>query len=141
RFSRNGGGYLCSERDTALPRLSGEFYDKQRRQRVRFALFDFQEIALENLRTKLNAAHSLASSDSPQAVSFSAPTGSGKTVVMTALFEDIFFGNLDFPSQPNAAILWISDMPELNEQSRLKMESASNKIRTGQLIQIDANFD
>ncbi|HMU33119.1 MAG TPA: DEAD/DEAH box helicase family protein [Pyrinomonadaceae bacterium] len=108
---------------------------------MRFALFDFQETALENLRAKLNAARSLASSDSPQAVSFSAPTGSGKTVVMTALFEDIFFGNLDLPSQPNAAILWISDMPELNEQSRLKMESASNKIRTGQLIQIDANFD
>lgn len=108
---------------------------------MKFPLFDFQETALETLKNRLVSARAAASVDNPQAVSFSAPTGSGKTVVMTALFEDIFFGNVGFPAQPNAVVLWISDMPELNEQSRLKMEEHSTKIRTKQLIQIDSTFD
>lgn len=39
-------------------------------------------------------------------------------------------------------ILWVSDMPELNEQTRLKIESQSDRIyRINQLIPIDASFD
>jgi type III restriction enzyme len=108
---------------------------------MKVSLFDFQEDALAELRVKLKAASLLASLDNPQAISFSAPTGSGKTIVMTALFEDIFFGEPDFPAQQDAAILWISDMPELNEQTRLKIESKSDRIRVNQLVTIDANFD
>jgi len=108
---------------------------------MRIGLFDFQEDALAELRTKLTAARLLASVDSPQAVSFSAPTGAGKTIVMTALFEDIFFGEPGFDAQADAVILWISDMPELNEQTRLKIEGKSDRIRVRQLVTIDASFD
>jgi len=38
---------------------------------------------------KLTAARNFASSDNPQAIAFSAPTGSGKTLVMTARFAAI----------------------------------------------------
>ncbi|QVL47188.1 MAG: hypothetical protein KFB96_15835 [Thiocapsa sp.] len=38
-------------------------------------------------------------------------------------------------------ILWVSDMPELNEQTRLKIEGKSDRIRTGRLFPIDASFD
>jgi len=108
---------------------------------MKVGLFDFQEDALAELRTKLTAARLLASVDNPQAVSFSAPTGAGKTIVMTALFEDIFFGEPGFDAQSDAAILWISDMPELNEQTRLKIEGKSDRIRVRQLVTIDASFD
>ena len=108
---------------------------------MKVTLFDFQEDALKELRTKLTAARALGSVDSPQAVSFSAPTGAGKTIVMTALFEEIFFGQPGFDAQSNAAILWISDMPELNEQTRLKIEGKSDRIRVRQLVTIDATFD
>ena len=108
---------------------------------MKVSLFDFQEDALAELHVKLNVARMLASIDNPQAISFSAPTGSGKTIVMTALFEDIFFGEPGFAAQPDAAILWISDMPELNEQTRLKIESKSDRIRVNQLVTIDASFD
>jgi type III restriction enzyme len=108
---------------------------------LRIALFDFQETALDTLRSKINAARQSTSVKDPQAISFSAPTGAGKTVVMTALFEDIFYGNLDFSQQKDAVILWISDMPELNEQSRLKIESKSDRIRTAQLFNVDSDFD
>jgi len=108
---------------------------------MKVGLFDFQEDALAELRTKLTAARQSASVDNPQAVSFSAPTGAGKTIVMTALFEDIFFGEPGFEAQTDAAILWISDMPELNEQTRLKIEGKSDRIRVRQLVTIDASFD
>ena len=108
---------------------------------MKVGLFDFQEDALDEMREKLTAARLLASDDNPQVISFSAPTGAGKTIVMTALFEDIFFGEPGFDAQSNATILWISDMPELNEQTRLKIEGKSDRIRVRQLVNIDASFD
>jgi len=72
---------------------------------MKVGLFDFQEDALVELRTKLTAARLRASVDNSQAVSFSAPTGAGKAIVMTALFEDIFFGDPEFDAQSDAAIL------------------------------------
>ena len=109
---------------------------------MKVGLFDFQEDALTELRTELVEARSLTSIDRPRAVSFSAPTGAGKTIILTALFEDILFGEQDFDSQPDAVILWISDMPELNEQTRLKIESKSDRIHQAwRLVSIDANFD
>ena len=108
---------------------------------MKIGLFDFQEDALSDLRAKLTAARLVSAVDNPQAVSFSAPTGAGKTIVMTALFENIFFGEPGFDAQSDAAILWISDMPELNEQTRLKIEGKSDRIRVRQLVTIDASFD
>jgi type III restriction enzyme len=116
---------------------------------MKVTLFDFQRDALHQLRDKIVAARPHASSDNPQAMAFSAPTGSGKTIIMTALFEaildqpdDELGWPLDWVPQPDAVILWVSDMPELNEQTRLKIESKSDKVyRANQLITIDAHFD
>jgi type III restriction enzyme len=108
---------------------------------MKVELFDFQEDALSELRTKVTAARLLASVDNPQAISFSAPTGAGKTIVMSAFFEDIFYGEPGFDAQSDAVILWISDIPELNEQTRMKIEGKSDRIRVRQLVNIDASFD
>jgi type III restriction enzyme len=116
---------------------------------MKVTLFDFQRDALHQLRDKIVAARPHASSDNPQGMAFSAPTGSGKTIIMTALFEaildqpdDELGWPLDWVPQPDAVILWVSDMPELNEQTRLKIESKSDKVyRVNQLITIDAHFD
>lgn len=108
---------------------------------MKVGLFDFQETALDNLRRKIIAARTLADIENPQAISFSAPTGAGKTIIMTALFENILFGDDGFDAQLDAVILWISDMPELNEQTRLKIEGKSDRIRVRQLVTIDASFD
>jgi type III restriction enzyme len=107
---------------------------------MRVGLFDFQEFALAELRGQLLAMRAEAPSR-PQALSFSAPTGAGKTIMMTALFEQILFGAEDFLPQPDAAILWLSDMPELNEQTRLKIEGKSDRIRVSRLRTIDSSFD
>jgi type III restriction enzyme len=108
---------------------------------MKVGLFDFQEEALTDLRGKVSAARGLASINNPQAISFSAPTGSGKTIMMTALLENISFGDSDFPAQADAVVLWVSDMPELNEQTRLKIEGKSDRIRTRQLVSITSTFD
>jgi type III restriction enzyme len=108
---------------------------------MKFELFDFQEKALGHLREKVLLAREHASCRNPQAISFSAPTGSGKTVMMAALFEDILFGAVGFPAQPDAVILWISDMPELNEQTRRRINQVSDRIGVQRLVTIDAGFD
>ena len=116
---------------------------------MKIKLFDFQKDCLHSLREKLLTARAFASSDNPQAIAFSAPTGSGKTIVMTALIEAILVGpddQLAWPSnwspQADAIILWLSDMPELNEQTRLKIEGKSDSIQSRwQLVTIDSTFD
>ena len=116
---------------------------------MKITLFDFQKDALNHLRVKISAARKIASSENPQAISFSSPTGSGKTIMMTALFEaildepdDQLEWPLDWQPQPDAVILWVSDMPELNEQTKLKIERQSDRIyRVNQLIPIESTFD
>lgn len=116
---------------------------------MKIALFDFQKDTLLQLRKKVETIRKLVKLDEPQAIVFSAPTGSGKTIVMTALFEAILAEpdeQLGWPEdwepQKDAVILWVSDMPELNEQTRLKIERQSDRIsRASQIVTIDSTFD
>jgi type III restriction enzyme len=60
--------------------------------------------------------------NNPQIISFSAPTGSGKTIILTTLIEEIIYGSAENDADNEAVFVWLSDMPELNEQSRLKID-------------------
>ena len=106
-------------------------------------LFPFQRKALQNLR--MNTAEALGSyrrTHTPQVVSFTAPTGSGKTIIMAALFEAIFFGDERYAEQPEAIVVWLSDSPELNQQSKDKIDGKADKIALSQCITItDESFD
>ena len=108
---------------------------------MRDILFPFQETALTELHDKINKAHLMWSERDPQIISFSAPTGSGKTIIMTTLFEDILYGSAENIGDPDSVFIWLSDSPELNEQTRLKIESKSDKIRVRDLVTIDSTFN
>lgn len=108
---------------------------------MKVALFDFQEATLAELRGKLARNWPFSTVANPHAISFSAPTGAGKTIMMTALFEQLLFGCEDMEARPDTVVLWVSDMPELNEQTRLKIEGKSDRIRVRQLVTIDSSFD
>ena len=56
-----------------------------------------------------------------QIISLTAPTGAGKTLIITQLIEDVMRGRSPFPRQEDAIFLWLSDMPDLNEQSKQKL--------------------
>lgn len=106
-------------------------------------LFPFQRIAVDELR--YNVANSLGAYQQtlvPQVVSFTAPTGSGKTIIMSALMERIFNGEAKYNDQPDAIFLWISDSPELNLQSKDKIDRQADKITLDQTVEIsDSSFD
>lgn len=106
-------------------------------------LFPFQKRALSELRMKsAEAVYRYGRSHSKQVVSFTAPTGAGKTIIMAALIESIFFGDEVYPEQPEVIIVWLSDSPQLNEQSKDKIDLKADKIRLGQCVTVqDDSFD
>ena len=60
-------------------------------------LFSFQKQAVNELRFRTAMAlNNYRMLKIPQVVSLQAPTGSGKTIIMSALIEDIFFGSEQF---------------------------------------------
>ena len=110
---------------------------------MKVELFPFQKRALEDIRMKTaEAMGSYHRTHAPQVVSFTAPTGAGKTIIMASLVEDIYFGDDQFGEQPNAVFVWLSDSPELNEQSKLKFDGKADRIRLGQCVTVSENsFD
>jgi len=108
---------------------------------VRFSLKDFQIDAADALIAALGDARPAAAKGRPQAVVLSSPTGSGKTVVVTEMIERIMFGHDGSTADPRAVFLWLSDSPELNEQSRKKIVEASDEIPPHRLVTIENEFD
>lgn len=106
-------------------------------------LFPFQQKALHDLRVKTaEALGSYHRTHVPQVVSFTAPTGAGKTIIMASLIEDIFFGDESHADQPEAIFLWLSDSPQLNEQSKLKIDGKADRIRLNQTVTVmEDSFD
>lgn len=106
-------------------------------------LITFQKRALAQLRSHCAAAHNeYRQSGQNQVVSFTAPTGAGKTIIMASLIEDILFGTESYIEQPDAIFVWLSDSPELNMQSKEKIDAKSDKIKIGQCVMIsDESFD
>src|SRR5689334_560859 len=92
----------------------------------------FQSTAVDELLKYVRRARRDAADGETQAIVLSSPTGSGKTVTITALMERIYEGDDSFPSDRQAVFLWVSDSPELNAQSYdkiLKQSSTFPKSR------------
>ena len=111
-------------------------------------LIAFQDKAVKELRADIaDALDSYRRRGKTQVVSLQAPTGAGKTIIAAALIEDIFFGSTlsdgtSFDEQPEAIFVWLSDSPELNEQSKQKIELKTSKLRFGQCVTIaEESFD
>lgn len=110
---------------------------------MKCTLFPFQQKALDSLHQYCAfAQQSYRTMLVPQVISFTAPTGAGKTIITSALIEQIFCGSPIVPEQPNAIVVWLSDSPELNKQSRDKIETKADRIQIGQCVTIeDESFD
>lgn len=108
---------------------------------MKVELFPFQKRALADIRMKTaEAMGSYHRTHASQVVSFTAPTGAGKTIIMASLIESIFFGDELYEEQQKAIIIWLSDSPQLNEQSKLKIEAKADKIRINQCVTVSEDF-
>ena len=110
---------------------------------MKVTLFPFQQKAVNSLRKHLaRSLREFLTTQAPQIISFTAPTGAGKTIIMSSLIEDVYFGNEGYAEQPNAIFLWISDSPELNEQSKKKIDLKADRIALQQAVTIEeSSFD
>ena len=110
---------------------------------MKIDLYPFQKKALSELRMKsAEALGSYHRTHAPQVVSFTAPTGAGKTIIMASLIESIFNGDDIYLEQQNAVFVWLSDSPQLNEQSKLKIDTKADRIRVSQTVTVtEDSFD
>lgn len=110
---------------------------------MKIRLLDFQEVKASELVRKTISAQRILQDDEnqTQSVLLSSPTGSGKTVIMVSALEALVEGDEERLANPLATILWLSDSPELNEQSKQKFLSCSSVFTSGRLQTIDNSFD
>ena len=103
-------------------------------------LKNFQSNALDTiLKQAKDAQGSYERFGIPQVISLTAPTGSGKTIIATSFIEDTLMGNDEYVECPDSIFIWVSDSPELNEQSKLKIEAKADKLRFGQCVTVDTD--
>ena len=86
-------------------------------------LFPFQTEALEKLRSFCKKAKRDYEDDNETTIiTLAAPTGAGKTIIMSGLMEKILCGDENNVKEDDSVFVWLSDDPELNEQSMHKVE-------------------
>jgi len=110
---------------------------------MKFTLKDYQDEAVKDVLDRLNKARKRWHEDGDKhAFSLTATTGAGKTVMAAAVFESLFYGNddYDFSSDPGAVVIWFSDDPSLNEQSRWRLQEASDKLTVSDLVTVGNSF-
>lgn len=110
---------------------------------MKFTLKDYQDEAVaEVLNLFKKAKKRWHDEKEKNAFSLTATTGAGKTVMAAAVFEALFFGSDDyeFEPDPSAVVIWFSDDPALNEQSRWRLQEAADKLTTADLVTVENTF-
>lgn len=110
---------------------------------MRFTLKDYQADAVGDTLRELSSARDFYRSASKRvsSVALTATTGAGKTVMAAAVIEAMFWGSDDFAVVPDegAVVLWFSDDPSLNQQTRHRLEQASDRLRN-RLVTVEHPF-
>lgn len=111
---------------------------------MQFKLKDYQEDAVaETLSRLADARDDYRNKDRLVAFALSAITGAGKTVMASAVFEALFDGSeeFEFEADPTAVVLWVTDDPNLNQQTRYRIMEASDRLGSSRLVVIEEKFD
>ena len=80
--------------------------------------------------------------DEVSSFSLTATTGAGKTVMAAAAIEALFYGSAEFDveADPGAVVIWFSDDPALNLQTRDRLMEASEEFVSSDLVVIEPPF-
>ncbi len=111
---------------------------------MKFTLWEYQTDAVRDVLSNLNKAKKDWHSDAyKSAFSLTAVTGAGKTVMAAAVFEALFHGDdeLNFDADLNAVVIWFSDDPALNEQTRFRLMEASDRLNHADLVPVGNTFN
>jgi type III restriction enzyme len=110
---------------------------------MKFILKDYQRDAVRDTLGNIKKARRFWRYDRDKsAFSLTAVTGAGKTVMAAATFEALFHGDdeLDFDADPGAVVIWFSDDPSLNEQTRFRLLEASDRINHSDMVAVEHPF-
>lgn len=110
---------------------------------MRYELRDYQrDAALEVLKRIRRGRRDWRDDGERSSFALSAITGSGKTVIATAVIEALLFGSTDLDTDADRRIsfLWITDDPALNRQTRGRMFDASELLAPTTLVEVDESF-
>lgn len=110
---------------------------------MKFTLKTYQSEAVDDVLQSLERARDLYRVKRVRtSVSLSATTGAGKTVMAAAVIEALFWGSAKFDIQPDpgAVVIWFSDDPNLNEQTKDRLRQSSEKFGYDQLWTIQHPF-
>lgn len=110
---------------------------------MKFTLKDYQEDAVDDVLRRLDQAQMIFHRDGQESsFTLTATTGAGKTVMAAAAIEALFYGSdkFDFDADPGAVVIWFSDDPNLNDQARLRLMEASEKLLSSNLVTIQPPF-
>lgn len=112
---------------------------------MKFTLKVYQRDAVSDALANLKKARKYWHSDEPDKTAFSltAVTGAGKTVMAAAALEALFHGDDEFgvDADPGAVVIWFSDDPSLNEQTRFRLQEASDRINDTDMVVVENNFN
>jgi type III restriction enzyme len=111
---------------------------------MKFTLWEYQTGAVRDVLSRLKKAKKDWHGDAyKSAFSLTAVTGAGKTVMAAAVFEALFHGDdeFDFDADPGAVVIWFSDDPSLNEQTRFRLMEASDRLNHTDLIPVENTFN
>ena len=111
---------------------------------MKFTLKDYQNGAVIDVLRNLRKARKHWLEDKDRlAFSLTAATGAGKTVMAAAVFEALFHGDdgFDFDRDPGAVVIWFSDDPALNEQTRFRLMESSDRLRHTDLVVVENTFN
>lgn len=109
---------------------------------MRYELMDYQRSAAIDVLDRLERGRGDWGNGYRSSFALSAITGSGKTVIATAVIEAKLFGSADLgvDPDPHATFLWITDDPALNRQTRNRMLDASDLLAPKALVEIDDGY-
>jgi type III restriction enzyme len=112
---------------------------------MKFTLHNYQEEAVGEVLANLRKARNRWHGESDRsAFSLTAVTGGGKTVMAAAVFEALFRGEdekFHFDADPGAVVIWFSDDPSLNEQTRFRLMESSDRLQHTDLVVVENTFN
>lgn len=109
---------------------------------MKHTLVPFQDQALTDVLRGIDKARELHQHGLPSSFGLTAATGAGKTVIASAVIEALFFGNeqCHFEPDESAVVLWFSQDPVLNRQTRHRIAESSDLVSFNRMVTIEPTF-